>query len=156
MTTNPIFKTMIDRYNELSYTHNYIFGLAFNGNIYATFTDESVLPYVCCLDKASSKNGGGYSLRYKPNKTQKATLFANSEKTFIVCSVEYFNEMVETTKYNKGEIFEKLITEYFGMNWEKDNVPFTEGGDIEINGKAFQIKYEKATFTNEKFLQARA
>ena len=64
--------------------------------------------------------------------------------------------MVETTKYNKGEIFEKLITEYFGMKWEKDNVPFTEGGDIEINGKAFQIKYEKATFTNEKFLQARA
>ena len=42
------------------------------------------------------------------------------------------------------------------MDWEKDNVPFTEGGDIEINGKAFQIKYEKATFTNEKFLQARA
>ena len=156
MTTNPIFKAMIDRYNELSYTHNYIFGLAFNGNIYATFTDESVLPYVCTLDKASSKNGGGYSLRYKPNKAQKTTLFANSEKTFIVCSVEYFNEMVETTKYNKGEIFEKLITEYFGMKWEKDNVPFTEGGDIEINGKAFQIKYEKATFTNEKFLQARA
>ena len=80
MTTNPIFKAMIDRYNELSYTHNYIFGLAFNGNIYATFTDESVLPYVCTLDKASSKNGGGYSLRYKPNKAQKATLFANSEK----------------------------------------------------------------------------
>ena len=156
MTTNPIFKTMIDRYNELSYTHNYIFGFAFNGNIYVTFTDESVLPYVCTLDKASSKNGGGYSLRYKPNKAQKTTLFANSEKTFIVCSVEYFNEMVETTKYNKGEIFEKLITEYFGMKWEKDNVPFTEGGDIEINGKAFQIKYEKATFTNEKFLQARA
>ena len=156
MTTNPIFKTMIDRYNELSYTHNYIFGLAFNGNIYATFTDESVLPYVCTLDKASSKNGGGYSLRYKPNKAQKTTLFANSEKTFIICSVEYFNEMVATTKYNKGEIFEKLITEYFGMKWEKDNVPFTDGGDIEINGKAFQIKYEKATFTNEKFLQARA
>ena len=156
MTTNPIFKTMIDRYNELSYTHNYIFGFAFNGNIYATFTDESVLPYVCTLDKASSKNGGGYSLRYKPNKAQKATLFANSEKTFIVCSVEYFNEMVETTKYNRGEIFEKLVTEYFGINWEKDNIPFTDGGDIEINGKAFQIKYEKATFTNEKFLQARA
>ena len=128
----------------------------FNGNVYATFTDESVLPYVCCLDKASSKNGGGYSLRYKPNKAQKATLFANSEKTFIVCSVEFFNEMVATTKYNKGEIFEKLVTEYFGINWEKDNIPFTDGGDVEINGKAFQIKYEKATFTNEKFLQARA
>ena len=156
MITNPIFKAMMDRQNELSYTHNYIFGLAFNGNIYATFTDESVLPYVCTLDKASSKNGGRYSLRYKPNKAQKATLFANSEKTFILCSVEYFNEMVETTKYNRGEIFEKLVTEYFGINWEKDNVPFTEGGDIEINGKAFQIKYEKATFTKEKFLQARA
>ena len=34
--------------------------------------------------------------------------------------------------------------------WEKDNVPFTEAGDIEVNGIAYQIKFEKATFTNEK------
>jgi hypothetical protein len=36
--------------------------------------------------------------------------------------------------------------------WEKDNVPFTEDGDLTANGIAYQIKFEKATFTNEKTL----
>ena len=45
-----------------------------------------------------------------------------------------------------------MITEYFGQKWEKDNVPFTEDGDITIDGIAYQIKYQKATFCTEKSL----
>jgi hypothetical protein len=60
--------------------------------------------------------------------------------------------MVSDSKYNKGEIFEKLVTEAYGQEWVKDNIPFTEAGDIEVDGHAYQIKYEKATFTNEKSL----
>ena len=44
------------------------------------------------------------------------------------------------------------MTESFGQVWEKDNVPFTEDGDLTVNGIAYQIKFEKATFTNEKTL----
>ena len=44
------------------------------------------------------------------------------------------------------------MTESYGQTWTKDNVPFTAGGDIEVDGIAYQIKYEKATFTNEKTL----
>ena len=61
-------------------------------------------------------------------------------------------KQVENSKYNKGEIFEKFITEYFGQKWEKDNIPFTEAGDIEINGVAYQIKYELASFCSETTL----
>ena len=43
-----------------------------------------------------------------------------------------------------------MVTEYFGQIWEKDNVPFTKGGDIEVNGIAYQIKFQAATFCNEK------
>ena len=60
--------------------------------------------------------------------------------------------MVETSKYNRGEIYEKIVTEFFGKEWEKDNVPYTEAGDLEVNGIAYQIKFEKATFVNEKGL----
>ena len=56
------------------------------------------------------------------------------------------------SKYNRGEVFEKLITEYFGQTWVKDNIPYTEAVDIEVDGIAYQIKFEKATFTNEKTL----
>ena len=52
--------------------------------------------------------------------------------------------MVENSKYNKGEIFEKLITESYGQKWEKDNVPFFSGADLTVNNIAYSIKFEKA------------
>lgn len=144
-----IFNNLINHYNEISYTHEYIFGFAFNGVIMAVITDCSVLPYVCSLDRAS--RGQGYSLRFKPNKSQKTMLM--TEVAIAICSKELFDDMVANSKYNKGEIFEKLVTEQmFGQVWKKDNVPFTKGGDVEDNGTAYQIKFEGATFTNEKTL----
>ena len=63
-----------------------------------------------------------------------------------------FEAMVKGSKYNRGEIFEKLTTEAAGQKWVKDNVPFTEDGDLTVNGTKYQIKYNKATFANEKSL----
>ena len=144
-----IFNNLITKYNEISFTHSYIFGFAFNGIIMAVKTDCSVLPYVCNLDKAS--RGQGYSLRFKPNKAQKTMLM--TYKTAAICSKELFDDMVANSKYNKGEIFEKLVTEQmFGQTWKKDNVPFTDGGDVEDGGFAYQIKFDGTTFTNEKTL----
>ena len=45
-----------------------------------------------------------------------------------------------------------MVTEYFGQVWEKDNIPFIDDGDLTINGIAYQIKFEKGTFINEKTL----
>ena len=53
------------------------------------------------------------------------------------------------SKYNFGEVFEKLETERVGQTWVKDNVPFTEDGDLTVDGIAYQIKFEKATFLTE-------
>lgn len=146
MTNTPIFKNLIDRYNAISFTHNYIFGFEDRGSVYMVTADANVLPYVCCLDSAS--RGAGKALRFKPNKAQKELL-----KTLdceILCSAEYLNHMVSKSKYNFGEIFEKLVTEKFGQTWTKDKVPFTEDGDLTVNGTPYQIKYAKATFCNEK------
>lgn len=146
MTTNTaLFKTMIDRYNKVAYTHNYIWGFSYKGNIYMATTDASYMEIVCKLDKAS--RGAGYALRFCPNAQQKIALMAGAE---IICSEKFFNETVADSKYNKGEIFEKMVTEHFGQVWEKDNVPFTEDGDITVDGIAYQIKFQKATFCNEK------
>ena len=152
MTNLTILQTMTARYEALAFTHNYIFGFIDRGIVYAVVTDSSVLPYALTLDRASSKNGGGYSVRFSPNKAQKEML-KTAGKLIAVCSEDQFNEMVKTSKYNKGEIFEMLMTEYFGQTWTKDNVPFTEAGDIEAEGIAYQVKFQKATFCTESSLR---
>ena len=143
-----IFQTLINGYNTLSYTHNYIFGFEYKGTIYAVEAHAEDLPYILKLDRAS--RGAGYALRFAPTADQKVFLLAKG--AMVVCSSEYFKNEVENSIYNKGEIFEKIITERCGQTWVKDNVPYTEGGDIEIEGTAYQIKFQKATFTNEKSL----
>lgn len=146
MTTNTaLFMNLIDRYNAVAFTHEYIWGFEYKGNIYMAITDSTAMPFVCTLDKAS--RGAGYALRFCPNAQQKLALMPNAE---LLCSKKFFEETVAASKYNKGEIFEKMVTEYFGQVWEKDNVPFTEDGDITVEGIAYQIKFQKATFCNEK------
>jgi hypothetical protein len=145
MTNATIFKTLIDWYNEKSYTHSYIFGFSYKGNVYMTHSTSETLPYVLKLDKAS--RGAGYSLRFKPNMAQKLLLLTNSE---VLCSVEFFKSTLANSKYNKGEVFEKMVTEKYGQVWEKDNIPFWKDGDLTVDGIAYQIKFESATFTNEK------
>lgn len=140
-----LFKKLIDLYNSVAYTHNYIWGFQYKGIVYMATTTAEYMLYICKLDKAS--RGAGYALRFCPNVKQKLTLLPKAEP---LCSTAYFKETVESSIYNRGEIFEKLVTEHFGQVWEKDHIPFTEAGDIEVDGIAYQIKYEKATFCNEK------
>lgn len=143
-----IFQTLIAGYNRLSYTHNYIFGFEYKGVVYATTVTNEVLPYVLKLDKAS--RGAGYAIRFCPNTDQKLFLMAQGAE--VICSSEFFKTEVESSIYNKGEIFEKMVTERLGQVWEKDNLPYTDGGDVEVDGIAYQIKFQKATFTTEKSL----
>ena len=144
-----IFQKLINGYNALSFTHNYIFGYEYKGNVYATSVTAEVLPYILKLDKAS--RGAWYALRFCPTVEQKLFLMMQNT-TGVICSSEYFKTEVANSIYNNGEIFEKLVTEKFGQVWEKDNIPYTEAGDIEVDGVAYQIKFQKATFTNEKSL----
>ena len=146
MTTNTaLFINLIDRYNAIAYTHQYIWGFEYKGNIYMAITDKSMMPFICTLDKAS--RGAGYALRFCPNAQQKLALLPKAQ---LLCSSCYFTETVNASKYNRGEVFEKMVTEFFGQTWTKDNVPFTKDGDITVEGIAYQIKFQKATFCNEK------
>ena len=145
MTT--LFKTMIDRYNNAAYTHHYIWGFKFHGVIYMAHTDADMMPYICKLDKAS--RGAGMALRFCPKTEQKIALLPYAT---ALCSAEYFEDVKASDKYNYGEVFEKLVTEYYGQTWVKDNVPFTQDGDITVDGVAYQIKFDRATFCNEKSL----
>ena len=159
MTNITLFKSMIDGYNAIAYTHNYTFGFEYKKMIYMSFQTKEVLPYVCTLDKSPEKNAG-MSIRFKPTIEQKLMLLANAQP---LCSAQYFDELCnekymnakgKMIKYNRGEVFEKLITEYFGQVWEKDKTPFSEAPDVVGDGVPYQVKFEKATFAHEKGLKS--
>lgn len=139
-----LFLKMINGYNKHAFTHNYIFGFTYKGNVYMVRTTSEILPAILMLDLAS--RNAGYSLRFKPNNRIKVALLPNAE---LICSEAYFEACFKNSKYNRGEIFEKMVTERFGQTWVKDNIPFTDDGDITVDGIAYQIKYQKATFISE-------
>ena len=147
MTNTALFESMVARYNAKAFTHQYIWGFEYKKNIYMARTDAHVMNLICTLDKAS--RGAGYALRFCPRNDQKLLLMAGAT---LLCSADYFKQTVAESKYNKGDIFEKMVSEYYGQEWHKDNVPFTQDGDITVNGVAYQIKFQKATFCNEKSL----
>ena len=142
-----MFKTMIDRYNRMAYTHHYIWGFIYRKTVYMAITTAEVMPYVCKLDRAS--RGAGYSLRFCPRNDQKLMLMPHA---IPLCSEAFFKSEVANSKYNNGEIFEKMVTEAYGQEWKKDTVDFTADGDLTADGIAYQIKFQKATFCNEKTL----
>ncbi len=147
MMNTALFYSMCNRYNQIAYTHNYIWGFEYKNNVYMAMTDSSYMAHVCKLDKAS--RGAGYALRFCPNAQQKIALIPYAT---LLCSKRYFNELVSASKYNKGEIFERMVTEFFGQVWKKDNVPFTKDGDITIDNVSYQIKFQKGTLCNERSL----
>ena len=100
------------------------------------------MPRFLNVEEASRNQGENLRLRLK--KAHRASLM----KKDPICLGSA--DCLVADKYNKGEIFEKLVTEYFGQVWKKDNIPFYIDGDINVNGKKIQIKLDSATLMNSK------
>lgn len=149
MKHKQLFYSLIERYTRVSAAHAYILGFTQGGTVYAAICDSDMLPEVCTIDRAS--RGAGMALRFKPTLAIKRHLMETCD-CIAVCSEKYFMERYNACKYNKGEVFEALITEYFGQTWYKDSVPFTQAGDINVGGIEYQIKFQAATFASERTL----
>jgi len=138
MTTK---RTMIKHYRNYSAADSYILGFTFNKNLYMVEVAE-IMPRFLSVEQASRNQGENLRLRIKRNL--KAQLMKKNPVRLGSA------ELLNAEKYNKGEIFEKLVTEYFGQVWEKDNIPFWVQGDIEVEGRQIQIKLDSATLMNTK------
>ena len=146
---NATLINLLARYNSIAFTHLYILGFIYNGNVYAVWTVG--LTFGIKLDKASSKNGGGYSIRFNPTREEKEAMIASGQAV-LICSEQYFNDLHSISKYNKGEDFERIITERAGQVWFKDTVPFWVGADLTTENGAYSIKFQKATICTESTL----
>ena len=143
-----MLNSLATMYTARAATHNYIFGFTFRHVVYkvvAHGVNADKLSALAVLDYDSRNKTA--SLRFKPNRVQVAMLMAMGAEA--VCTEAEFEAIKAATKYNRGEIFEKLMTEAAGQTWVKDNVPFTVDGDLTVDGVAYQLKFEKATFITE-------
>lgn len=144
-----LHNTMINNYNKASATHNYIFGFTYKKVVYMAKAKADILPYVTCLGQGSVRYNHEKVLRFQPTNAQKLLLMQGAK---AICSEGYFEDLVKKSKYNRGEIFEKIIHEMNGQTWEKDRIPFWEGPDIQIGEIGYQIKFQKASFASESKL----
>lgn len=134
---------MFANYEKFQKAESYIIGFAHKGSVYMTTTDH-LDPDMITLESASK--GQGQSLRFRPKTAHKAQMLVES-----VCLGTL--DILLDSKYNKGEMFEKVVTERYGQEWHKDTVPFYKSGDININGVEIQIKFEKAALVTSKTLE---
>ena len=139
---------MIARYNALAVATAYIVGFVLNGMLYYTMS-EHIADSFLKFDRMSSKRGGWAKIRVKLSSADRKTLVACGKAIMIGSA-----DLLDTEdKYNKGERFERIITETLtGETWVKDSVPFNVAGDITLNGEEVQIKLDGAELTNERTL----
>ena len=139
-----MFEFLKVNYNKFSKADKYIIGFIYDGNVFFAIVNN-IDDYVK-LDKAS--RNAGFSLRLNLTKAAKIQLLTLNP-TYL-CKAKHFYKVVKNSQYNKGEIFEKMVFAKFCKKWEKDNTPFYESGDMKYKGIQYQIKFERATLTNEK------
>lgn len=146
MTINEMRNDLLNRYNRRAYCHKYIMGFIYKKVVYFAHCDERDLDRLVTVGECSR---GGYSIRFRPDNEMKASLLDRAE---VLCSASEFSAICEASKYNKGEVFEQMVTEHFGQIWTKDSVPFWKGPDITVDGINYQIKFQEASFISESAL----
>ena len=131
--------TLRKYYEKFSAANSHIVGFVYNHDLYMVEMENIPPRYLC---ESAASRGQGNSLRLRIKKKYKEQLI---RKGAICLGSE---DMLDGA-YNKGEEFERLVTEYFGQTWTKDSVPFWTRGDINVNGREIQIKLDSATLINE-------
>ena len=149
-------ENLVNLYNANAYTHAYIFAYTEKGKVYGARIENAkdLIFSVTCTDTSSAKSGGrSISLRYRPNRQQVEIIKRNAVEILEICTMENLENLYRTERKNRGEIVEKLSAEKFhGKQIGKPNADFRTQGDIQIGSTEYQVKFTKATFTNEKTL----
>ena len=132
-------------YERFTAAEGYAIGFHIGDDVYCAMLDTIPRRFTR-VQKECKRVGGGYGL-YINVSTKKA-------KNELIKKAVKVGTMADLKgQYNRGVMFEKLIYELNGQTFRgKDNVRFTEGGDIVINGKEIQVKYEHARICYDKTL----
>ena len=139
-------ETMIKNYRKYSAADAYILGFIYNHVVYAVEVAE-IMPRFMRVEHESSKKGGCAKLQLRLPKRYQEQLLKKG-------AIALGSEDILNGEYNKGVEFERIITELNGQTFEgKDSVPFYVKGDLTINGKEVQVKFNVAQIVVERTLK---
>lgn len=137
--------TMIRNYRRFSAAEAYVLGFEYNKVIYAVMVDE-IMPRFMRVEHESTKKGGAAKLQLRITKPLKEQLLRKG-------AVALGGAEILVGEYNKGVEFERIISEMNGHPFRgKENVGFWVEGDVEIDGKQVQVKFNGAQIVVEKTL----
>lgn len=139
---------LIAAYIALTAAHEYWFGFTLNHKVYVvtgmTFAD--LRPFLK-IEKAAASKGGHSKIRIKARVGELAELLPRA-------TLLGSEEILTDEKWNTGIKFEQIVTEQIaGQEWVRDSVPFWIAGDLALNGKQIQVKFNGAELTNEKTIR---
>lgn len=139
-------QTMIKNYRKFSAADCYMLGFEYKHNIYCIMVDE-IAPRFMTIERESTKKGGAKKLQLRLHKDHKEQLIRKG-------AMLIGNENMLKGQYNKGVEFERIISEMNGQEFRgKDSVGFWVSGDLEIDGKQCQIKFNGAQIVVETTLE---
>ena len=139
--------TMIKNYRKFSGAESYIIGFVYKHQLYMIKVAE-IMPRYMSVQHSSSKTGRVPKLQLTINNSHKEQMI---RKGAICLGSE---DLVVCDDLNKGFAFERLVSEYYGIEYRgQDNVGFWVGGDLEVNGEQIQIKFQGAQIVAEKTLE---
>ena len=150
-------RRMMTLYNKyLNGSDEYIFGMEYNGEIFALRRKHIPLKYCSCQ---TDHKANDQCLRIR-HRAWSSKEIANSRDAIALGSAEEMYKLYTCdTKsgYNGGYCFEIALFNYYKIKgWKQDNKRADKGGDIEINGTQIQAKFcpkeSLATITTTKKL----
>jgi len=139
--------TMIKNYRTMDASDSTIMGFVYKHGVYMVEVPH-IMPRYMTAEREAIERGGVANLRLRLHKAHKEELIRKGA-TYIGTDTEIY-----ALAKNKGHAFERYVTEQVaGQHWEADNIPFYVQGDVNINGKEVQVKFEGATITTERALR---
>ena len=140
-----MYEAMWNWYKATTAADSYVVGFTYKHALYLVEVSELSDAWVKA-DRASSKKGGWRKLRVKLTTAAKRELVETGAAE-LVGGEEL---LTADPLHNKGENFERVVTERAGQTWVKDSVPFWVAGDLRVNGLEVQVKLDGAELTNER------
>ena len=139
---------MIRQYRRFSGADGYIVGFEYKKNIYIIEVNE-LMPRWMRIAHSSSKTGRQPKLQMGLKNVHKEQLIRKG--AIMIYTAEEFKQFEGS---NKGWKLETAVMNYFGIENTKgqDNEKFSNCGDMELNGKQLQIKFQNEQVVAEKTL----
>lgn len=148
-----MYTRQLDNYLREAYTSFFAMGAVDGGlvRVYLLRLDLDGLAVLFSDKPTESKRQT--IIKYRSTKIKRAWMKAHALEAFDLCTLEdlekarryKINRKGETYRENCGECFEWLLAERFGVSQNKlSNLSHRNGGDLEINGIPYQVKFEKA------------